>query len=37
VGTWVGPTLLGTTIKPTFQVTVPVGEFDDWEAATRRA
>lgn len=33
VGTWVGPTLLGTTIKPTFQVTVPVGEFDTWEAA----
>jgi len=33
VGTWVGPTLLGTTIKPTFQVTLPACRFDEWSAA----
>lgn len=33
VGTWVGPTLLGTTIKPTVEVTIPAGRFDAWKGA----
>lgn len=33
VATWQGPTLLGSTIYPTLQVTVPVGQFDAWTAA----
>ena len=34
VGTWIGPTLLGTTIYPTYEVTIAAGRFDDWKAAT---
>lgn len=34
VATWQGPTLLGSTIYPTFQVTLSAGRFDDWKAAT---
>jgi hypothetical protein len=33
VATWVGPTLLGTSIYPTFQVSIPAGRFDAWSAA----
>jgi hypothetical protein len=33
VATWVGPTLLGTTIYPTFQVNIPSARFDEWSAA----
>lgn len=34
VGTWIGPTLLGTTIYPTYEVTIAAGRFDDWKAAS---
>jgi len=34
VATWTGPTLLGTTIYPTFQVTIPAARFDAWKGAT---
>lgn len=31
--TWNGPTLLGTTLFPQLQVTIPAGRFDSWKAA----
>jgi hypothetical protein len=34
VATWTGPTLLGSTIYPTFQVTIPAARFDEWKGAT---
>jgi hypothetical protein len=30
--TWLGPTLLGTTIYPTFEVTIPAARFDEFSA-----
>lgn len=33
VGTWTGPTLLGTTLFPVLQVSVPAGRFDAWKGA----
>jgi len=33
VATWLGPTLLGSTIYPTFQVTLQASRFDAWKAA----
>lgn len=33
VATWTGPTLLGTTIYPTLQVSIPAGRFDSWKGA----
>ncbi len=33
VGTWNGPTLLGTTLYPQVQVTIPAARFDSWKAA----
>lgn len=33
VATWVGPTLLGSTIFPTLTVTIPAARFDAWKAA----
>lgn len=32
VATWTGPTLLGTTIYPSYQVTIPAARFDEWKA-----
>lgn len=29
---WVGPSLLGTTIRPTFQIDIPAARFDEWSA-----
>jgi hypothetical protein len=34
VATWTGPTILGSTIYPTFQVTIPAARFDEWKGAT---
>lgn len=34
VATWTGPTLLGTTLYPSLQVTIPAGRFDKWTGAT---
>lgn len=34
IATWTGPTLLGSTIYPTFQVTIPAVRFDSWKGAT---
>ena len=34
VATWQGPTLLGSTIYPTFEVTLAAARFDEWKAAT---
>lgn len=33
IGTWVGPTLLGSTIKPTLIVTIDAPRFDQWKGA----
>ena len=33
VAKWVGPTLLGSTIYPTVEVTIPAGRFDGWKGA----
>lgn len=33
VATWNGPTLLGTTLFPQVQVTIPAARFDMWKAA----
>lgn len=33
VATWVGPTLLGSTIYPTLQITLPAARFDAWKGA----
>ena len=33
VATWEGPTLLGTTIYPTVEVTLPAARFDEWSGA----
>lgn len=33
VATWIGPTLLGTTIYPTLQISIPQARFDKWKAA----
>lgn len=33
VATWTGPTLLGTTIYPTFEITIASARFDAWKAA----
>jgi hypothetical protein len=33
VATWTGPTLLGTTIFPQLQVTLPAARFDEWSGA----
>jgi hypothetical protein len=33
VATWTGPTLLGTTIYPSLQITIPAARFDTWKAA----
>lgn len=33
VATWTGPTILGTTVYPTFQVTIPAARFDEWKGA----
>lgn len=33
VATWTGPTLLGSTIFPSLQVTIPNVRFDEWEGA----
>lgn len=32
-GTWQGPTLLGTTIYPTIQVSIPAARFDAWKGS----
>lgn len=32
--TWSGPTLLGSTIYPTFQTVIAAARFDEWKAAT---
>lgn len=34
VGTWTGPTLLGTTLYPEFKVTLPACRFDEWKGST---
>jgi hypothetical protein len=34
VATWTGPTLLGSTLYPLFQVTIPAARFDQWKGAT---
>lgn len=34
VATWTGPTLLGSTLYPLFQVTIPAARFDEWKGAT---
>jgi hypothetical protein len=31
--TWTGPTLLGTTLYPSLQISVPAIRFDNWKAA----
>lgn len=33
VAKWEGPTLLGTTIKPSLQINIPAARFDEWSAA----
>jgi hypothetical protein len=33
VATWIGPTLLGTTIYPTLEITLASARFDEWKAA----
>lgn len=33
VATWVGPTLLGSTIYPTFEITLAAARFDAWKGA----
>jgi len=33
VATWQGPALLGSTVYPTLQVTLPAARFDAWKAA----
>lgn len=35
--TWLGPTIIAgaTTIKPTFDVTIPAGRFDEWKGAVK--
>lgn len=33
IGTWTGPTLLGSTIFPNLKVTIPAARFDSWTAA----
>lgn len=33
VATWTGPTLLGSTLFPILQVTIPAARFDKWGAA----
>jgi hypothetical protein len=33
VATWTGPTLLGSTIYPSLQVSIPAARFDEWKAA----
>lgn len=39
VGTWVGPAIIAgaTTIKPTFEVQIPAGRFDEWKGAVSDA
>lgn len=34
VATWTGPTLLGSTIYPSLQVTIPAARFDAWKGNT---
>lgn len=34
VATWNGPTLLGSTLYPQLQITIPAGRFDEWKGAT---
>ena len=34
VMTWTGPTLLGSTLYPLLQVTIPAARFDTWKGAT---
>lgn len=31
---WEGPTLLGTTLKPSLEVVIPAARFDEWKGAT---
>lgn len=33
IATWNGPTLLGTTLYPQLQITIPTVRFDEWEGA----
>lgn len=33
VATWTGPTLLGSTLYPSLQVTIPAARFDEWTGA----
>lgn len=32
-GTWTGPTLLGSTLYPSLQISIPALRFDEWKAA----
>lgn len=34
VALWTGPRLIGTTSRPTFEVTIPAVRFDEWKGAT---